>query len=100
MEHSVRSCPKCDPGEVNLLMKQRKSQTEKLNAVSRVKIAAIRDSGGEVKTTVDGIANVNTFLDSNPDCRMASAGLVKALSKEKFLAIKELKSPVKIETVG
>lgn len=44
---------------------------------------------------MDGTANVNTLLDSESDYRMASAGLVRALSKEKFLAIKERKIPVK-----
>nr|CCA26108.1 AlNc14C347G10868 [Albugo laibachii Nc14] len=71
-----------------------------VDVVTRNKKAAIRDSSGEFKTTVDGIANVNTSLDHGSDCRMVSVGMVKALSKGKLLAIKELAAPVKIETVG
>lgn len=80
----MRSCPKCDFEEVERLLKQRKTQNEKrIDVVTKVR-KSVRDYSGEVQTTVDGIDNVNTLLDSGSNCRMALVGLVKALSREKF----------------
>lgn len=90
----------CEPEEAEGLLRQRQSQNEKkMDVVTRVR-KSVKYSSGEVNTTMDGIANVSTLLGSGSDCRMASMSLVKALSKEKFLAIKKLKKPVKIESVG
>ena len=70
-EHSVRNCPSCAPGEADSLLKYRRSESER-----KVKKAVASCSSEEGMTTVDGIENVNTLLDSESDCRMISAGLV------------------------
>lgn len=47
-------------------------------------------------TTVNGIENVNTLLDSGWDCPIISVGLVKVLSAAKHLVIKDITVPLRI----
>ena len=58
---------------------------KKYGYLPKNKKALTPGTSGEVKATVDEIANVDTLLDSGSDCRMISAGLLRVLSEEKGL---------------
>nr|CCA19947.1 PREDICTED: similar to Tigger transposable elementderived protein 6 putative [Albugo laibachii Nc14] len=100
-EHSVRNCPSCTMGEAERLVKQRYSDKKMMSdPKTTVRKAIAQGQNGDVMATVDGILNVKILFDSGADCRIISVGLVNKLATGKFLRMKALKKPNRVDTVG
>lgn len=75
-------------------------EKRRMEAERKVKKAVARSSNREVMTTVDGIKNVNTLLDSGSYCRMTSVDFVKALLAAYNPPKTDVRLPLNKPTVG